>query len=198
MSEEDTIEDFLKCDVCKDIFNEPKTLLCQHTFCSTCLISLKECPMCRLKLYIPEKTNILFDKIVGILYNPDKITEIQNRHRREKLEKEITPKIIEEMNRNFNQTISIGTNTNNNSVNYEEDPVVKIFGFKLKLSTFDYALKLIEVIFLGYYLYTFYVNYKTGNLSQYKIFINIVIIFQSLYSLFYSTRTTQALNYNFY
>ena len=102
------------------------------------------------------------------------------------------------MNRNFNQTISTGTNKNNNSVNYEEDPVVKVFGFNLKLSTFDYALKLIEVIFLGYYLYTFYVNYRTGNLSQYKIFINLVIIFQSLYSLFYSTRTTQALNYNFY
>ena len=117
MSEEDIIEDFLKCDVCKDIFNEPKTLLCQHTFCSTCLISLKECPMCRLKLYLPEKTNILFDKIVGILYDANKIKELENRHRREKLEKEITPKVIEEMNKNFNQTITNSGVKDNNFIN---------------------------------------------------------------------------------
>jgi hypothetical protein len=211
MSDEDTVEDFLKCDVCKDIFNEPKTLLCQHTFCSTCLISLKECPMCRLKLYIPDKTNNLFDKIVGVLYDADKVKELQSRHRREKLEREITPKVIEEMNRNFNQTINTSGNNRGNRGNREnagdnensmfigeEEPFIKVFGLKLKLNTFDYALKLIEIGFLAYYLYTFYLNYKIGGLTKYKIFVNLIIIFQSAYSLFYSSRSSQITNYNNY
>ena len=33
-------EELLKCDVCKDLLNEPKTLLCQHTFCASCISNL--------------------------------------------------------------------------------------------------------------------------------------------------------------
>ena len=29
--------DDLKCSVCLDFFNQPRTLACQHSFCTTCL-----------------------------------------------------------------------------------------------------------------------------------------------------------------
>lgn len=176
------IEDFLKCDVCKDILNDPRTLLCQHTFCSTCLISLKECPMCRLKLYLPEESNKTFNKLIGLIYGSEKIKELEDRHRKEKMEKEMLPKVIDELNNNLNKTIK--TSINNNVIENVIDPVFSLCGFEIKLSTFDYILKFIEITFLLYYLYTFYLSYRSGNLTTYKIFINLLVIFQSAYSIF--------------
>jgi hypothetical protein len=194
----DDIEDFLKCDVCKDIFNDPKTLLCQHTFCSTCLISLKECPMCRLKLYLPEKTNNIFNNLIGLIYGSEKIKELEDRHKREKLEKEMLPKVIDELNSNLNKTIKSSSvnNSNQNYINTEPliDPVFSIFGFDIKLSTFDYVLKTIEIIFFMYYLYSFYISYVTGNLTSYKIFVNLLILFQSAYTIFTPKNSLNSLN----
>jgi hypothetical protein len=188
------IEDFLKCDVCKDILNEPKTLLCQHTFCANCLISLKECPMCRLKLYLPKESNNIFNNLIGLLYGSEKIKELEEKNRREKLEKELLPKVLNELNNNLNNTISNNSNTNHNNTNnqidndndieIDNDPIVSFWKFSIKLSTFNNIIKSIEIIFLCYYLYTFMINYKNNNLSTYKILLNLTIICQSVYSIF--------------
>ena len=192
------IEEFLKCDVCKDILNDPRTLLCQHTFCATCLISLKECPMCRLKLYLPEKSNDTFNKLIGLIYGPEKIKELEDRHRKEKIEKEMLPKVIEELNTNLNNTIKTSTTTNNTSDNLNViDPVFSLFGLGMKLSTFDYILKFIEITFLLYYLYTFYLSYTSGSLTTYKIFINLLVIFQSAYSIF-TPKTQSTMGFSLY
>ncbi len=192
------IEEFLKCDVCKDILNDPRTLLCQHTFCATCLISLKECPMCRLKLYLPEKSNDTFNKLIGLIYGPEKIKELEDRHRKEKIEKEMLPKVIEELNSNLNNAIKTSTSTNNTTENINViDPVFSMFGFEMKLSTFDYILKFIEISFLLYYLYTFYLSYTSGNLTTYKIFINLLVIFQSAYSIF-TPKTQSSMGFSLY
>ena len=50
------IEEEITCSICSDIFDEPKTLPCLHTFCKKCIQSLVErnnknqhtCPLCRL------------------------------------------------------------------------------------------------------------------------------------------------------
>ena len=190
------IEDFLKCDVCKDILNEPKTLLCQHTFCANCLISLKECPMCRLKLYLPKESNNIFNNLIGLLYGSEKIKELEEKNRREKLEKELLPKVLNELNNNLNNTIS-NNNSNNNNTNNQidnhndndidndiDEPILSFWKFSIKLSTFNYIIKTIEIIFLCYYIYTFIINYENRNLSTYKILLNLLIIFQSVYSIF--------------
>jgi hypothetical protein len=185
------IEDFLKCDVCKDILNEPKTLLCQHTFCANCLISLKECPMCRLKLYLPKNSNNIFNNIISLLYGSEKVKELEEKNRKEKLEKELLPKVLNELNNNLNNTISNNTNNNqidndnnNNDIEIDNDPILSFWKFSIKLSTFNNIIKSIEIIFLCYYLYTFMINYKNNNLSTYKILLNLTIIFQSAYSIF--------------
>jgi hypothetical protein len=53
MNYDDIIFDNLKCPICLEIFNEPKTLKCQHVLCLKCLNELLlihkrfECPECR-------------------------------------------------------------------------------------------------------------------------------------------------------
>ena len=54
------IEEEITCSICKDLFTEPKTILCLHTFCEQCMKSTIEtsrrlgsevcCPLCRTEL----------------------------------------------------------------------------------------------------------------------------------------------------
>ena len=54
------IEEEITCSICKDLFTEPKTILCLHTFCEQCMKSTVEtnrrlgsevcCPLCRTEL----------------------------------------------------------------------------------------------------------------------------------------------------
>ena len=54
------IEEEITCSICRDLFTEPKTILCLHTFCEKCIKSTIEtnrrlgsevcCPLCRTEL----------------------------------------------------------------------------------------------------------------------------------------------------
>ena len=194
-------EELIKCDVCKDLLNEPKTLLCQHTFCSSCISNLKECPMCRLRLFLPNKTNDIFTNIIGLLYGSEKIEELKNKNKKEHLEKELLPKVLEEMNNNFNNTIkdiknNTSTSNQSNILNAQEpaidnlnqleiqQPGISIFGFRIEINS---IIKLIESIFFLYYCINFMKTIKSGNFNTFKILLNFVIIAQSFYALFFKS-----------
>ncbi|XP_071845546.1 uncharacterized protein [Apostichopus japonicus] len=59
---EDLTENFFKCSVCLDQFNEPKLLPCLHRYCNDCLRKVFqashdgtiECPLCKQRCCIPE------------------------------------------------------------------------------------------------------------------------------------------------
>ncbi len=176
------IEEHLKCDVCKDFFNEPKTLFCQHTFCSSCLISQKECPMCRLKIHLPDGTNNIFDVLVAALYGNEKVKELENRHKKEKLEKEMLPKVLAELNSNLNSTLKT---SNSNSSNRNSPSELNTHSTGI-FASFDFnvnnIIKWVEIAFLGYYIYSFVLSLKHG-FSLPKVFLNLLIIFQSITSL---------------
>lgn len=192
-------EELLKCDVCKDLLNEPKTLLCQHTFCTSCVSNLKECPMCRLKLFLPTKSNDIFTNIIGILYGSEKVNELKNKNKKERLEKELLPKVLEEMNTNFANTIkdikdNVSNPTNplitqepivdnfNNQQTYQ--PSISIFGITIEINS---IIKLIETIFLLYYCVNFTRTIRSGNYNSFKLFLNFIIIAQSFYTLFFKS-----------
>lgn len=194
-------EELIKCDVCKDLLNEPKTLLCQHTFCSSCISNLKECPMCRLRLFLPNKTNDIFTNIIGLLYGSEKIEELKKKNKKEHLEKELLPKILEEMNNNFNNTIkdiknNTSTSNQSNILNAQEpaidnlnqlevqQPGISIFGFRIEINS---IIKLIESIFFLYYCINFMKTIKSGNFNTFKILLNFIIIAQSFYALFFKS-----------
>jgi hypothetical protein len=174
----DDIEEHLKCDVCKDFFNEPKTLFCQHTFCASCLISQKECPMCRLKIHLPDATNNIFDVLVAAIYGNEKVKELENRHKKEKLEKEMLPKVLAELNGNLNSTLKTSRSGGNVDIdiNVSNDT---FWGFEFNVNN---IIKWVEIAFLGYYIYSFALSFKNG-FSLPKVFLNLLIIFQSITSL---------------
>jgi hypothetical protein len=198
--QENEIDELLKCDVCKDVLYDSKTLLCQHTFCTSCIISLKECPMCRLKLYTPVKNNKLINDLVGVLYGEDKIKELQDKTHHERIEKELRPIIIEEMSSNINNTLHDSQNNlvndqprinNNNNPDpnhrnnlnpfqnpnqYQEN--VYIMGYNIKS-----ILKYIEIGFLLYYLYGFIMSLRYG-VHWMKLAVNLIVIVQASYALF--------------
>jgi Zinc finger, C3HC4 type (RING finger) len=45
----DPLDENLKCPVCFDVFDAPRTYLCGHSFCTTCTHAnqLRQCPTCR-------------------------------------------------------------------------------------------------------------------------------------------------------
>ena len=75
------IEDEVTCCICGDLFNEPKTIPCLHTFCKRCIersidankkmVAAVSCPLCRAPLPEDEiasiPTNFTIDSLVKIL-----------------------------------------------------------------------------------------------------------------------------------
>ncbi len=193
----ETIDELCKCDICKDFLFDPVTLFCQHTFCYSCLTSLKECPMCRLKLFIPNKKNKIFTNLIDILYGPEKNIELSNKFKKERIEKELTPKILDELNNDFNKTINIGNsnlannnlqnnrtnrlnNRINNNINNQAQPQDEflLFGININL-----LLKAVEIGFLIYYIYSFIKSLRY-EINWFRTGLNLVIILQSIYSIF--------------
>lgn len=185
------INENCKCDVCKDFLFEPVTLFCQHTFCMSCIISLKECPMCRLKIYIPKNQNKIFTKIIEILYGPEKNIELANKFKKENIEKELKPKILDELRNNLTKTINenvpINQTSRTQSNNINNQPIqnnnqtpqdVTIFGINI-----TFILKFVEICFLIYYIYGF-VKSLRHEINWFRTGLNLIIIIQSINSLF--------------
>eukprot|EP00058_Branchiostoma_floridae_P002193 XP_002587681.1 hypothetical protein BRAFLDRAFT_92727 [Branchiostoma floridae] len=59
LSLEEQFKEDLSCSICLDLFDRPKVLPCQHTFCHDCLIDhaarrgIFKCPNCRLRVQLP-------------------------------------------------------------------------------------------------------------------------------------------------
>jgi hypothetical protein len=178
-NEDVDIEQSLTCGVCQDILYNSKTLICQHTFCSSCLVSQKNCPICRLKINEQPRINPIFNNIVEILYDDKKIQELKNKN----YEKELLPKVIDELKKDLNNTF--GGKTDISIENTSTDTYV--MGYNLTS-----IIKYIEIAFLIYYIYSFIRN-MIYDFNLMKCLINGAIITQSLYSLFYDTVTIQSL-----
>lgn len=74
-------EEFLTCFICFEIYKDPKTLPCLHSFCKDCIINLSQgtdgkysypCPICRESFQVPKdgvdylKTNFCLKNLIII------------------------------------------------------------------------------------------------------------------------------------
>lgn len=74
------LEKLLTCSCCNQIFLEPTTLFCQHTFCQSCIITNNEnnhleCPKCNQKIVIPIANNFQLRDIIDKIYGEDYFKE---------------------------------------------------------------------------------------------------------------------------
>jgi hypothetical protein len=166
--------------------------------------------MCRLKLFIPIKKNKLFSNLIDILYGPEKNIELSNKFKKERIEKELTPKILDELNRDFNKTINNGNpNLINNDLrnnqnnrrnlinNHDNDqngnqPQLQQESQSQSQSQNDFLifginisllLKAVEIGFLIYYIYSFIKSLRY-EINWFRTGLNLIIILQSIYSIF--------------
>jgi hypothetical protein len=66
-AKEKSIEDFLLCPICSELFDEPIDHTdCGQTFCKKCIQPLKSCPMCRGNINNTQTTSKV---IRGLLNN---------------------------------------------------------------------------------------------------------------------------------
>ena len=189
------IEECVKCDVCKDVLYDAKTILCQHTFCGSCLVSLKECPMCRLKLFLPSNNNNIFNNLANILYGKEKVAELKNKTKRDKLEKELNKTVLDELQNSFNKSITsspTSTERFQDLTNQQQDQIntinqsgelstnITVLGYSFDITS---IIKYVEIAFLLYYIYGFCMSLRYG-VNWFKLSLNLLIIFQSCYSIF--------------
>lgn len=130
------LHDLLKCDMCKNILNEPVTLLCNHTFCQYCLqklvrppiveqtynnyynyinnyininqISKGKCPTCSLSIWIPPSKNVnyIIRDIIIALYGVNEYTKIKQSRDEKLLKFDLKDKISDQLKQELWRSIS--------------------------------------------------------------------------------------------
>jgi hypothetical protein len=70
-SNKDQIDEIIECPICLDVYDEPKLLPCQHTFCSSCITNLVEngqikCPECRSTHKVTDQRTATFPTNITI------------------------------------------------------------------------------------------------------------------------------------
>lgn len=83
----------LKCTICWKIMNMPKTLACQHSFCSGCLARTRPeiCPLCTEEYYQEPGINRSLENIIKMF--KDGVTQIK----KAKIEEEKKKRQLEEL-----------------------------------------------------------------------------------------------------
>lgn len=133
----DKVKDLLTCEICKEIFNEPVTLLCNHTYCQYCIHKLIEqgevkqkhevilmssnfetansCPKCMLKIWLPplKHVNYTLRDLIKTLYGEKEYEEIKKERSISLVKIDIKDRAIEEIKEEMWRSISDTLNLEN-------------------------------------------------------------------------------------
>lgn len=84
-------EEFLTCSICFEIYKDPKTLPCLHSFCKDCINNLRQenaginsypCPICRELFQLPEdgaddlKTNFCLKNLIDFVTSTNEVKKL--------------------------------------------------------------------------------------------------------------------------
>lgn len=177
----DDLESTLKCEICGDLLYQPMTLLCQHTFCYHCLElgksmkTLKECPLCKLKLEIPlnPPQNNLISEIEKIIYGKKHFQTIEERVQEETLHRKLEPQVRQEIQEAFQKTlnqskkedykninINLGNNDSNTSDNNDSENPTPVVPPSNQLSSNNWTVKditnTLETLVFVFYAYNYF------------------------------------------
>jgi hypothetical protein len=104
------LETLLKCSKCNQIFLDPVTLFCQHTFCQSCIILNNKadeikCMICQLDNIMPVNGNYQLKGIIEKIYDDNFFSDRKKKFE-EFLNKNIkTKKKFEIYKNSFNESI---------------------------------------------------------------------------------------------
>ena len=74
--EKQNLKRLLECSICLETFDDPRTLLCLHSFCKKCLenfvngksVDELNCPVCRSKFTVNKGKEILIEHVIYTVY----------------------------------------------------------------------------------------------------------------------------------
>ena len=116
----DQVEDpELRCSICKQIFYDPKTLICQHTYCSACIVkSIPEqsdiipwlkCVICWKESLVPSSINTTLRNIIEEKY-PELSKKRKEKQEREEIKSSLKEQVLKEFQAEFLK--NLGRNVN--------------------------------------------------------------------------------------
>lgn len=108
------LETLLTCKQCKQILCDPITLLCQHTFCQSCIITNSDdkCFICKLEMMMPINSNFQLKSIIEKMYDADFFKERRERFK-EEMNKDLKMKKKYEIYKNYFNTLINKVNDKN-------------------------------------------------------------------------------------
>ncbi len=108
--EEKSIDHELQCSICRATFDDPKTLICQHTFCSSCIersipeqpdvIPWLKCPTCQKESLVPSCINTTLRNIIEEKY-PEKAKKRKEKQKREEINTSLRERVLKEFRAEF-------------------------------------------------------------------------------------------------
>lgn len=100
------IKSQLTCSICHEVYFNAVTLLCQHSFCKSCIKKMteKKCPICRAHFFIPKEYNRILDETCRWLY-AEEYSDKLNDNKKQKLLAAETEKMREEFRNQLHDNI---------------------------------------------------------------------------------------------
>lgn len=126
------LEKSLTCGVCRELFNEPVTLFCNHTFCHSCILNLKQdwqgrqCPLCQTKVWQPslKTVNFVIRDMVKSLFGEERYQKAYEERQKTILKNDLKTQVVQEIKEEMWRSISDNLNNYHNPKENNQDPIL--------------------------------------------------------------------------
>lgn len=188
------LKEVFTCGICRELLYKANTLICQHTFCQSCLMRTKDrkCPICKLAYVIPKEYSRVVDEAEQILFNEeyaDRSAELAAESQRLSIEEKLRREIYNEV---VNSTLAeIDTQRLNQDANRSHNTISS----HIELQFFKHLEK--QTSILGGIINTYKIAAVFFGLTGLIMFLNIVNAMSMNNAVFSAVFNSVALLYAF-